>query len=671
MANPSSSNSPSPPFRGGASDGKELVRQAVDLVRLIGESVQLKRAGRRYSGLCPFHSEKSPSFSVDPERGLYHCFGCKKSGDAFSFVMERDRVDFKTALQTLAEWAGVELPKFSGPSREQTDHMQRLRDCMSAAADIYRKVLRSDEGKAARDYMTGRGFDAKTLDSFGVGFAPDGWDSLARLGLAKKFSEEELLDAGLIKRGDRGGMYDVFRSRLVFPIRDEQGRPIAFGGRILPGDDSPAKYLNSPETPLFSKSRVLFGVDLAKGAMVKSRTAIIFEGYADAAMAHQHGIDNAVAVLGTALTPEHAAVLRRLADKVVLVFDADAAGGMATRRSVELFLREPIEVSVAELPAGMDPDEFLQAHGADAFRQRIDKAVDALAYQWRALTRQLDGGVTARQKATETYLNLIAEARSGVGGAIDPMRWSAVLSRVSRLTGLAVDDLQKRFEPRRHGAAQPFKAEKRPWLSKEEWNRRKQYDGPRRSDLPSTGPVPDGHQQATRDLLGALFNKPALWESVQPHCSPEEFGGAQERWLGDLFWSHLRNEGEPLFTEWLEVVEGALLSAGRSVESVGRAKEACIQFADDAAAKGEAADVAAAALSDFSRMRERRELDELLSASRRIGGEAHFPETGEAGIDVDADPTRQLSGHEAERDMLRNMEKRLGMSGRIKPPADN
>ena len=625
-------------------DGKELVRAAVDLVALVGETVKLKRVGRRYTGLCPFHSEKSPSFGVDPEKGYFHCFGCKKGGDCFSFVMERDRCDFRTALTTLADWAGVELPKFGGPSREQTDRLQHLRDATSAAAGLFRKALLSNDGKAARDYMKGRGFEDATLEKFGVGFAPEAWDFLATKGLADKFGDDALLDAGLIKQNERGKMYDVFRGRVIFPIRDEQGRPIAFGGRVLPGGDSPAKYLNSPETPLFNKSRVLFGVDVAKAAIVKSRTAIVFEGYADAAMAHQFGIDNAVAVLGTALTGEHAAVLRRLADRIVLVFDADAAGGMATRRSVELFLSEPVEVAVAELPAGTDPDEFLQKHGADAFRKVVADAADALTYQWRQLQKQAGGGeVTAMRTATADYLKVLDEARKSAGSAIDAMRWGAILTRVAKHTGLSSEELQRRFNAR--PARKSFGNRPPP---------------PQRSAMTAAA-------SAGADLLGALFVRPALWEKVQPHVEMADFADRQQRWLAEAFWEHLRHEGEPAFGEWLGVVEGAVLSAGGDDERAGRARSACIEFADAAEAKAESAGrdesgvdgierVAAEAVASMRRLRERRELDELIHASRRMGGDTSLPPPGEGG------------GGDDEAELLRSLTRRLAQAGRVKPP---
>ena len=426
-------------------DGKRLVLEATDIVRLIGETVTLKKAGRRYSGLCPFHNEKSPSFSVDPAKQFFYCFGCKKGGNAIDFVIERDHAEFKDALHTLADWAGVELPKFE-KNPEQADKRKQLQEAHAAAADVYRKLLHSRAGKAALEYLKGRGFDDATIQAFGLGFAPDAWDTLAQHGLLRRFPAPLLAEGGLLKARDNGGFYDTFRGRVLFPIRDEQGRTIAFGGRVLPGGDNPAKYLNSPETPLFSKSRVLFGLDLAKKRIVESRVAVVFEGYADAAMAHQHGVTNSVAVLGTALTPDHAQTLRRLADKIVLLFDADAAGGMAAKRSVELFLREPVEVAVAELPAGVDPDEFLQEHGKEAFQARIDTAADALTFYWRQMQKQFDAAsVTGREKALNEYLKTVGDARDAAG-TVDQARWGAILLRIEKNTGVRAADLNQRFQ---------------------------------------------------------------------------------------------------------------------------------------------------------------------------------------------------------------------------------
>ena len=603
-------------------DGKRLVLEATDIVRLIGETVQLKRAGRRYVGLCPFHNEKTPSFSVDPAKQFFYCFGCKKGGNAIDFVIERDRADFMTALQALADWAGVKLPRLER-SPEQADKRKRLLDAHSAAASIFHKLLFNPKvGEKALNYLRGRGFSDEIIRRFGLGYAPDAWDTLVQQGMVRKFPAQLLEEGGLLKRRDRGdGWYDTFRDRVMFPIRDEQGRVFAFGGRVLPGADNPAKYLNSPETPLFSKSRVLFALDLAKKRMVETRTAVVFEGYADAVMAHQFGITNAVAVLGTSLTAEHAQVLRRLADRIILLFDADAAGGAAAKRSVELFLRESIDVLVAELPAGMDPDEFLKEQGGQAFENRLAAATDALGYYWRMMQQRFDAtqSVTNHERGLREFLTTIAEARSTVG-SIDPERWGAILVRLQKLTGLRANDLNQRFArtDRRLAPA----ARTRPAARKSQWRRRPdggwrkqepRYVGPKRSDLPpGTGETAYGRAEA--HLLGALFNQPSLWHGVQERIAPEDFSDRRYRWLAERFWQHLRDEGEPSFAEWLEALE---VSAGGKVDAAARAKSACIELATRAEALGEPQRVAAESVEFFQKRRGGRELDELLATARR------------------------------------------------------
>ena len=641
--------------RGGSfSDGKRLVLEATDIVRLVGETVQLKRAGRRYTGLCPFHNEKSPSFSVDPAKQYFYCFGCKKSGNAIDFVIERDRSEFKEAIHTLADWAGVELPRFK-QSPEQADLRQRLLDAHSAAGEIYRKLLKDKSlGAKALDYLHGRGFDDDVITRFGLGLAPDAWDTLAQHGLLRKYPAPLLEQGGLLKRRENGdGYYDTFRARVIFPIRDEQGRVIAFGGRILPGGDSPAKYLNSPETPLFSKGRVLFGLDLAKKRIVETRTAIVFEGYADAVMAHQYGITNAVAVLGTSLTPEHAQTLRRLADRIVLLFDADAAGGMAAKRSVELFLRESVDVAVADLPPGTDPDEFLQQHGRDAFEQRIASATDAVSYYWRLMRRRFDAdeSVTGRERALKEYLSTVAEARN-TAGTIDPDRWGAILLRIQKNTGLRAEDLNQRFRssarPAARSAGAPAARPRRsPWTKGEDGKWRKhepQYNGPRRTDLPAST-TDSAESRGEAQLLGALFNDPHLWHEVQAQIGPEDFTDRRYRWLAEQFWDVLRNEGEPSFAEWLDVLETR--TEGRN-EAAARAKGTCIELAGQAEALGDPERVAAEAIGFFRKRRGGRELDDLLATVRR------GPEGGSDGSEI-----RAVAGPDEETALLRLLEQKV------------
>ena len=315
------------------SDYQSQVLQAVNIVDLIGKSVALKRRGRDYVGLCPFHQEKTPSFHVRPDKQYFTCYGCKASGSAIDFVMRRDRVEFIDALRLLGEQAGIEMPRFGG-SKQKSSEKQALLEMQSAACAFFEKLLADPvRGQAAGAYLQSRGINDESIKRFQIGLAIDAWDALLSGPVGRKYPPAQLALGGLVKARDNGsGFYDTFRNRLMFPIRDENGRVIAFGGRIMPGAPDPAKYLNSPETPLFSKSRCVFGLDLARQRIVETRTAVVVEGYTDVVMAHQFGAANVVSPLGTAITEQHVGILRRFADQIVLLFDADIAGDTAVDR---------------------------------------------------------------------------------------------------------------------------------------------------------------------------------------------------------------------------------------------------------------------------------------------------------------------------------------------------
>ena len=520
-------------------DAKSRILQATDIVALIGQTVRLKRRGRDFVGLCPFHQEKTPSFSVSPSKQRFYCFGCEKGGSAIDFVMLRDRVEFKDALRTLAESAGIELPAFK-QSKESVSERQILLEAQSAAAMFFEKLLsHPQQGDGARKYLAERGFNAESIQRFHLGFAADAWDALLKSVAMKKFTPPQLALAGLIKPRENGeGYYDTFRNRLMFPIRDESGRVIAFGGRVMPGSDDPAKYLNSPETPLFSKSRCVFGLDLARAKIVETQTVAIVEGYTDVVMAHQFGVGNVVSVLGTALTEHHVAILRRFADRIVLLFDADRAGDNAANRALELFLSQPVEIAIASLPQGMDPDEFLLAHGADRFNECLAQATDALAFKWKQLVRDLktEDGITSRQKVVQQYLETLAAARGS--GTVDPIRWGAVLARVSRLTETPMEELNRRFRIR------PGRG--RPAITA-------QVDD---------ASVPNSYAPAARParlrteglILGLLLAEPGCWHQIQQQLKPSDFTDEKLRRIAERLWQHLLDEGEPVFNEFLAVL---------------------------------------------------------------------------------------------------------------------
>ncbi|MBI3745185.1 MAG: DNA primase [Chloroflexi bacterium] len=379
------------------------VKSKLNIVDVIGESVQLRKAGTTYKGLCPFHGEKTPSFTVTPARDSWKCFGCGLGGDIFSFVMQRDSVPFPEALRTLANKAGVEIDE---RTKREDAHRARLRDILETSIAFYHQVLTATTlGQPALDYLRGRGFTEATIEVAQLGWAPDGWDTMSRRLVEKRqIKPEELVEVGLASQGrsqSRGvGVIDRFRGRVLFPIRDQNGAAVGMGGRILgkeghdaqgnPRDTGP-KYLNSPATPLFDKSRTLYLVDRAKGPMRKSGQAVIVEGYTDALMAHQAGFDNVVASLGTALTPGQVALLTRYAKKIALAYDVDAAGQKAgtfgvqalegligqlaaTESGVELD-----EVRVVRLPDGKDPDEVVR-ESPDLWREEVRTAQPIVDY---------------------------------------------------------------------------------------------------------------------------------------------------------------------------------------------------------------------------------------------------------------------------------------------------
>jgi len=392
------------------------IRARVDLVDLIGGYVPLRRAGERWKGLCPFHQEKTPSFTVSPKLGLFHCFGCHAGGDAIEFLKRHDRLDFVEAVRALAARTGVPLPSEPGtrPDPRARDDLYRLLDW--AARQYERWLWDRSDAEAARRYLDQRAIAPEVARAFRLGYAPEGWEHLGTAAKAEGFGPDALLEAGLVLTRQTGpGHYDRFRGRLIFPIADAQGRVIAFGGRALGGEEP--KYLNSPETTLYQKGQTLYALHLARDRMSASRRALLVEGYIDCLMAHHAGFSETVAVLGTALTPRHLDVLRRYVDDVVLFFDADRAGAAAAQRAEELleqssdplwwaldrkprsWARGGLRLRVATLPAGHDPDTFLREAGPAAFETRLGAARNLLLYALDRILAEEDT-LTMRGKAT-------------------------------------------------------------------------------------------------------------------------------------------------------------------------------------------------------------------------------------------------------------------------------
>ena len=395
------------------------VAQATDIVGVISQYIELKRAGRDFKGLCPFHQEKTPSFTVSPEKQLFHCFGCKAGGSVFQFLVQLEKMEFPEAVRYLADRNGIHIPEETGVDPRvraaQKSEREGMLEALTKATAFFANQLRAEAGTKARNYMQERLLGQSIIDVWELGYSPNAWDSLSRYLGNQGLNTDILTKAGVISAAQDGSRhYDRFRDRLMFPIRDVRERVIGFGARMLGQDDGP-KYLNSPETPLFNKSACLYGLHRAKKAISDKGYAVIVEGYTDVLMAHQMGVENVIATLGTALTREHINLLRRFAPRVVLVFDADAAGEKASDRSVDLFLEAEVNVSIATLDGGLDPCDFIQARGPQAFEEAILQAREILDYKlYLARIRYDFNSLDQKTRAIEEILGLITKIPNSV-----------------------------------------------------------------------------------------------------------------------------------------------------------------------------------------------------------------------------------------------------------------
>lgn len=420
------------PFR---DEVKNRVREAADIVQVIGEYVELKKAGSRFTGLCPFHAEKTPSFSVNPQRGFFHCFGCGESGDVFSFLMKYNRLSFPEALSELARRYHIDLPepKLSDEDRRRIRERESLYRINEEAARIYQRCLaESPEAENARRYLAGRGVPEEAVRAFRLGYAPGpeagGWSFIVSRLQALHFRIDDIERAGLAVRNEHGGYYDRFRDRILFPIVDMTGRVVAFGGRIL-GEGAP-KYMNSPESPVFDKSRLLFGLYQHREAIRARRQALVVEGNFDLLLLAVHNCTNVIAPLGTALTASHIRSLRGYCDEVILLFDGDSAGLKAAMRSVPHFLAEQVDALVAVLPEGHDPDTFVRAEGEEGIRRLVSEAVPLAEFVFETLVKE--HGLTLQGK------NRIAgELRQIMDACTERMQRSLMIAHFSEKLGIS------------------------------------------------------------------------------------------------------------------------------------------------------------------------------------------------------------------------------------------
>ncbi len=405
-------------------DAKEEIRARVDLAELIGQTVRLTKSGQRFRGLCPFHDEKTPSFYVDPARGFWHCFGCGAGGDLYAFPMQQENVDFPEAMRRLAERAGVTLETTPQATRARGRREMLERANQLARDRFIHNLFKHPAAEHARQYVRARGFTKQTITEFGLGFALDEWDdigpALAREGINTELARE----AGLVRQGERGGHYDVFRNRLMFPIVDVNDRVIGFGGRTL-DPENPAKYVNSEETPLFRKGRSLYGLNVARKPISDAGQALIVEGYTDVLSLHQAGVTTAVAGLGTALTPEQLQLLSRYCDEIVFIYDGDKAGAQAALRNLEVLESAKARVSLVVLPEGIDPDDFVRSHGREGLDGLIADRLSPVDYQINMVfARHAEDGADGRAQAASEAVEVLLNVQ-------DPTRREDYLARAS------------------------------------------------------------------------------------------------------------------------------------------------------------------------------------------------------------------------------------------------
>lgn len=428
----------------------EQIAAANDIVEVIGTYFPVKRAGANFKALCPFHQEKTPSFTVSPQRQTFHCFGCGVGGSVFRFVMEYEHVDFPSAVRKLAARVGIPIIEERGGEGEDRQHESRrtLLKLHGEAADWFQEnLLKKEFAEPARTYLKNRGIDRRVAKDWQLGFAPDNWDSFLKWALDRGYSRTQLLQSGLVKPRDEerpsGDIYDRFRARIMFPICNDVGEVIAFSGRLLESDPKAAKYVNSPETPLFQKGRVLFGLHKTKRALIEANCAIVCEGQLDLISLFEAGIKNVVAPQGTAFTDHQARILKRFVNEVVLCFDADQAGQKAAAHSLDSLLQHDLAVRIVDMPVGEDPDSLVRRNGKDEFEKRVASARDFFDY-W--IQREAESVDTTSLSAKMQLARNLAEI---AGQVRDPLMRGQVLNKMSARLGLPASEFEKLVPQRR------------------------------------------------------------------------------------------------------------------------------------------------------------------------------------------------------------------------------
>jgi DNA primase len=537
----------------------DQVRDSADIVAVVGEHLTLRKTGRNYVGLCPFHGEKTPSFSVSREKGTYYCFGCKRGGDVIDFVMELERVPFAEAVERLAERFGVPLPPATPEARRRKDEREQLAEVMEAAQAVFVGQVGEDRPRA---FLERRGVSLELAAEFGLGYAKGEWRALYDR-LRRRFPERVLVSAGVVVEGEGGRLWDRFRDRVTIPIRTTRGGVIAFGGRTLA--DDPAKYLNSPETALFSKSHVLFALERAARAFAGAGRAIVVEGYFDCIALHHAGFAETVATLGTALSEHHAKELARRVPHVLVCYDGDAAGRQAAAAALRTLLAAGLEASVLLLPEGNDPDDLVRKEGSDAFRERASRALPAPEFLLEIM------GATREERRRG-----LAQSLEIVDACPDPVRRFVMREALARGAGIPLDQLRELAAPRMLAREAP--SADLPDRGELALLRALLIDvePPRRADVLSRVPAEGTRHPATREILRVLRT---LLEAGAPIEVPALISSLEDPAVRRLV-AGLEHEAPPTPEEGLEVLIALLLRRrdearrGEVLEQMRRAEAA-------------------------------------------------------------------------------------------------
>lgn len=513
----------------------ELIART-DIVDLVSESVRLTKKGRNYWGLCPFHSEKTPSFSVSADKQIYKCFGCGKGGGAINFVMELDNLPFRDAVVLLAKRAGLEVPD-SGYSAGAKERREKLLAINKQAARAFHRWLYAPEGAEGLAYLQRRGLSRRTLTSFGLGFAPNRWDALIQELGQQGYDKRDLLDAGLAVNNQDGRIYDRFRNRVMFPIIDIRGEVIGFGGRVM--DDSTPKYLNSPDTPVYNKSRNVFALNIAKKS--KAGRVILTEGYMDTISLHQAGFDSAVASLGTSLTPEHAQLLSRYFPEAIIAYDGDGAGVSAAQRAIPLLERAGMKVRVLRITGAKDPDEFIKQYGRDAFLRLLDQSENQVDYRLEQIRKKYDLSDDSQKVG---FLQEAAQLLSSLPSAVEREIYGRHAAETAGVSPEAVaQEVKKSFQRRlRKEQKQQERRDLTPAIQLQPKARGLRYDNIRSA-------------RAEEGVLRLLLLDPSLSRELT-QLRPEEFSSPL---LGKAYALLLRRAEEGLSTQ-LSLLAGELTS---------------------------------------------------------------------------------------------------------------